>query len=213
MIRRALFSNKYLIAFATMSLALLFFATGCGAAGPMAAESETAAAVKSKTVNKVYITWYGFNDNSCQVESQHDCNTIAFPQGDGWPTSHDIATEGSGTYNDPNTFATGVNDNGSGAEIAVGTVIYVPMVRKYFVMEDQCYECGNEWRAKKSWHVDLWMGPSYGSANGPLMNCEDNLTQGDTYKGTGTIIINPASNLPVDKNPLFTHNKCTAHTY
>lgn len=57
---------------------------------------------------------------------------------------HEIATEGKGTFDDPNTFATAARDAGSPAEFAPGTRIYVPEVRKYFVMEDQCYECGKE---------------------------------------------------------------------
>jgi hypothetical protein len=161
----------------------------------------------------VFLTWYGFNDNSCQIESQHDCNTIAFPVSGGFPTVHDIATEGKGTFDDPNTFATGVKDSGSPAEIDVGTLIYVPMVRKYFVMEDQCAECSNEWFNNGTWHVDLWMGPSYGSSNTPLLACEDQLTVGDTNHGTGTIIIDPPPGLPVDTNPLFSNDTCTAHTY
>jgi hypothetical protein len=166
-----------------------------------------------QTITDVYITWYGFNDNSCQVETQHDCNTIAFPMSDGFPTVHDIATEGTGRYADPITFATAANDSGTSAEITVGHLIYVPYVRKYFVMEDQCYECGQEWDAQQAWHVDLWMGPSYGSDDASLTSCEDSLTLGSTYSGTGTIIVDPPSNLPVDTTPLFTNNTCSAHTY
>jgi hypothetical protein len=165
------------------------------------------------TINGVYVTWYGFNDNSCQIESEHNCNTIAFPKSGGFPTKHDIATEGTGTYSDPVTFATAANDDGSGAEIKVGSIIYVPEVRKYFVMEDSCYECGQEWAAQRSWHVDLWMGPSYGSDNTSLMNCEDKLTLGSAYHGSGTIIVNPPTTLTVDTHPLFSNDTCTAHTY
>jgi hypothetical protein len=167
----------------------------------------------NKTITGVYITWYGFNDNSCQVESQHDCNTIAFPKSDGWKVPHEIATEGKGTFDDPSTFATAAKDSGSPSEFPPGTKIYVPEVRKYFVMEDQCAECGTEWFSRKSYHVDLWMGPSFGSNNGKLMACEDKLTLGSTYHGTGKIIVNPPANLPVDTNALFTNNTCTAHTY
>jgi hypothetical protein len=161
----------------------------------------------------VYITWYGFNDNSCQVESQHDCNTIAFPKSDGWHVPHDIATEGAGTYTDPSTFATAARDSGSPAEFSPGTRIYIPSVRKYFIMEDQCYECGQEWFSKQSHHVDLWMGPSYGSDSGPLNDCEDQLTIGSAYHGDGVVIVNPPSNLPVDTTRLFANDRCTAHTY
>jgi hypothetical protein len=171
------------------------------------------------TIHNVYITWYGFNDNSCQVESQHDCNTIAFPKSAGFPVAHDIATEGLGTFDSPNTFATAATDSGSPAELAPGTRIYVPEVRKYFIMEDQCFECGQEWftptqgAPETNYHVDLWMGPSFGSANTPLMSCEDQLTLGDPYHGTGTIIVNPPPDLPVDTTPLFSNDTCTAHTY
>jgi hypothetical protein len=86
-------------------------------------------------------------------------------------------------------------------------------VHKYFVMEDDCAECINEWNSKMSWHVDLWMGPSYGSNNTALMSCEDQLTVGATYAGTGSIIINAPPGLPVDTTPLFSNDTCTAHTY
>lgn len=185
-----------------------------GAAGSTSGTGGGAgAAGTGQTIKHVYVTWYGYNDNSCQVESQHNCNTIAFPKSGGFPTVHDIATEGKGTYIDPITFATAANDSGTSAEIAVGKLIYVPYVRKYFVMEDQCFECGQEWAAQQSWHVDLWMGPSYGSNTASLTSCEDSLTLGSTYNGTGTIIVDPPAGLPVDTTPLFTNDSCTAHTY
>jgi hypothetical protein len=193
---------------------------GCGPVPQnQAGVEDQEAATHAATWKDVFITWYGFNDNSCQVESQHNCNTIAFPKSDGWPVRHNIATEGKGTFDDPNTFAASANDNGgdnesgSGATIKPGTKIYVPEVRKYFVMEDSCLECTNEWNSHHSHHVDLWMGPSVGSANQPLMDCEDKLTIGDTNHGTGTIIVNPPSTLTVDTNPLFKNNKCTAHVF
>jgi hypothetical protein len=167
-----------------------------------------------QTLLNVYITWYGFNDNSCQVESDHNCNTIAFGKSDGFPTKHDVATEGTGTYADPGTFATAAADDGATAEIAPGTLIYIPSVHKYFIMEDQCAECGDEWDQKKAYHVDVWMGPSFGSDNDPLMACEDQLTLGDdTFQGTGTIIVNPGPDLPVDTAPLFANGACTTHVY
>jgi hypothetical protein len=167
-----------------------------------------------QTLLNVYVTWYGFNDNSCQVETDHNCNTIAFGKSDGFPTKHDVASEGTGTYADPGTFATAAADSGSPAEIAPGALIYIPSVHKYFIMEDQCAECGAEWDQKKAYHVDVWMGPSFGSDNDPLMACEDQLTLGDaTFQGTGTIIVNPGPDLPVDTAPLFANGACTTHVY
>src|SRR5262249_53520735 len=53
----------------------------------------------------VVLTWYGFNDNSGQVESQHGAATIAYPHNEGNPTPHNLATEGRGTFHNPITFA------------------------------------------------------------------------------------------------------------
>jgi hypothetical protein len=217
---------------APLSLAVMLCLTaGCGGKGNQGGGNPDQGIADGgdggpQTLLNVYVTWYGFNDNSCQVESDHNCNTIAFGKSDGFSTKHDIATEGSGTYDDPTTFATAAADSGSPAEFAPGTIIYLPYVHKYFVMEDQCAECGDEWDQKKAYHVDLWMGPSYdltanndmGSdmgtvANSALETCEDQLTLGDgTFQGTGTIIVNPAPDLPVDTSPLF-NGACTTHTY
>lgn len=206
------------------ALIAALFVAACGTPEPADAQddqalgeipSELSAPLAANTkLSNVYITWYGFNDNSCQVESDHNCNTIAFPKSDGFAVPHNFATEGKGTFADPITFATAAKDSGSPAEFAPGTKIYVPSVRKYFVMEDQCAECGQEWFPNKGYyHVDLWMGPSVGSADGPLMNCEEKLTIGAPKKGTGVIIVNPSSDLPVDTTALFSNNTCTAHVY
>jgi hypothetical protein len=166
------------------------------------------------TLLNVYVTWYGFNDNSCQVETDHNCNTIGFPKSDGFPTKHEIGTEGDGSYDNPGTFATAIDDTGMTGELLPGTIIYLPKYRKYAIMEDQCAECGTEWAQKMAYHVDVWMGPSYGSDPAPLMSCEDQLTLGDgTFMGTGTIIVNPAPDLPVEPTPLFANGTCTTKTF
>ena len=208
---------------AGLSLAVMLALTaGCGGSGQTGGGSPDlggtggggGASGGPQTLLNVYVTWYGFNDNSCQVESDHNCNTIAFGKSDGFPTRHDAGTEGTGTFDDPGTFATASADSGSPAELAPGTVIYIPSVRKYFVMEDQCAECGMEWDQKMAYHVDVWMGPSYGSDDVPLMDCEDTLTLGDDpFQGTGTVIVNPSADLPVDDTPLFANGACTTHTY
>jgi hypothetical protein len=175
----------------------------------------------------VYMTWYGFNDNSCSVESQHSCNTIAFP-GVG-PKKHRFAMEGKGTYSDPVTAAASANDAGTGdlesaggATLKPGTIIYNPEVKKYFVMEDQCAECTSNYLCKPDFstspptrapagckidqykHIDFWMGPSFLQSASTLNACEDNSTIGNPYRGTGTVIVNPPPNLPVNTKPLYT---------
>jgi hypothetical protein len=143
----------------------------------------------------MYITSYGFNDNSPPSAD------IAYPKSDGYPTLHNLATETSGNYDDPITFAT------DKAELAIGSKVYVAHVRKYFIMEDDCVECDNDWKSKK-YHIDMWMGPQSSSPASVLYACEDKVT-----KDAGIVIINPPSNLPVDTTPMFSGGKCTAVIY
>jgi hypothetical protein len=42
---------------------------------------------------------------------------------------------------------------------------------------------------------------------------EDKLTIGTADDGTGTIVVDPPSNLPVNTTPLFSNDTCTAHQY
>jgi hypothetical protein len=178
--------------------------------------------------DKVLMTWYGFNDNSCATEGQHGCNDIADP-GFG-PKKHTSATEGVGTYGDPITAA--ASDTGDaghsyesfgGATLKPGTLIYNPEVKKYFIMEDSCLECGDEYACKLSpddtddpkppancvkntnLHIDFWMGPDTSQDSADLETCEDDSTIGGSeYKGTGSVIVNPPDGLPVVTTPLYT---------
>jgi hypothetical protein len=161
------------------------------------------------------MTNYGFNDNSCQVESQHNCATIAYP-GLG-PMGHQEATEGAGTYDDPITAAasgdnggTGENESQGGATLAPGTIIYNPLTMKYYIMEDQCAECTADYNCaydddeakgtpgdppaagscstNQFFHIDFWMGPTVSQTDpANLINCENNATLGDTYNVSGAI--------------------------
>eukprot|EP01004_Peranema_trichophorum_P008464 NODE_7220_length_799_cov_25.995562_g6612_i0.p1 GENE.NODE_7220_length_799_cov_25.995562_g6612_i0~~NODE_7220_length_799_cov_25.995562_g6612_i0.p1 ORF type:complete len:227 (-),score=22.13 NODE_7220_length_799_cov_25.995562_g6612_i0:118-774(-) len=135
--------------------------------------------VLSSTQVSSLVTFYGARDNCPPGGS------IAYP------SIHKVAG-GTGTYQDPITFA------GAKDAIKPGTKIYVPFLSKYFVMEDDCEECRKEWKKSKKWHVDLWMGPSTLIAGTELIACENALTKDKT-----AIIIDPAPNLSVNKNPLF----------
>ncbi|HLZ59449.1 MAG TPA: hypothetical protein VKR06_21090 [Ktedonosporobacter sp.] len=150
----------------------------------------------------VFLTWYGFNDNSGTTENQHGSALIAFPKSDGNPTPHNLATEGKGTYTDPITFAARDNDHKT---FPIGSVIYVPLTEKYYVMEDQCGDNDPQGCLHGTHHVDLWMGPQSASNSTALMNCEDNNTPSNSVK----VIINPSATLTVDTTVEFSHNKCT----
>ncbi len=141
------------------------------------------------------VTFHGFDDNSPPNAE------IAYPQNDGFPTVHDQATEGTGTYSDPITLGTDPR------ELAVGSIVYVPYLEKYFVMEDECTECKSAWSNNQEYVIDLWMGPQASSPPGALSACENRLSRDST-----TVIVNPASNLQVDTTSLLTNGTCTAHT-
>jgi hypothetical protein len=153
------------------------------------------------------MTDYGFNDNSCQTENEHDCGDIAFP-GLG-PMQHQQATEGAGTYDDPITAAAAASSDGSselesqgGVTLSPGTIIYNPLTQKYYIMEDQCAECTADYNCQydddenmgtpgdppascnqdQFFHIDFWMGPTVSQQDPTnLNNCEGNTTIGDTY--------------------------------
>jgi len=69
-------------------------------------------------------------------------------------------------------------------------------------MEDGCVECNSDW-ASGLYHVDLWIGPDSVSDDTALANCECAIT-----RDPGTIIVNPASNLPVNTAKIFLNNVC-----
>ena len=131
-------------------------------------------------------TWYGAKDNCPPGGS------IAYP------TVHTVAG-GKGTYNDPITFA-GVKERE-----APGTIYYIPQWRKYFIMEDECEECVDEWKKdKKDFHIDLWMGPDTCTPGPYLIECENALT------GQHDVTMNPSAHLAVDPVAIFDANR-TVH--
>jgi len=122
-----------------------------------------------------YVTFYGFDDNDDGNPAHLGTATISKP------TVHDLANEDLGTYERPGTLAS------DKSFLAPGTKVYVPALQRYYVMEDTCVECSEDWSQNKR-HVDLYV-----SGSGPeLRACEDRLTMARTK-----IIIDPPSDLPV----------------
>lgn len=170
-----------------IGLAVAAVVSGMALANSAGAATAKPAAARTLTS---YVTLYGWVDNS--------------PPGNGISGGriHSHAG-GTGTYADPVTFATAV------AELPYGTRIYVPYMKKYFIHEDECTECDSDWSHGHKWRTDLWAGGDKNSVRDPeksaLLNCEDALTQ------HAQIIINPASNLPVDTTPIFNAKTRACH--
>jgi hypothetical protein len=152
---------------------------------------------QASTTRNFLVTLYGWPDNSPPG------NAIAYPQNEGYPTIHNVAS-GTGTYADPITYAT------DQAELPVGTIVYYPYLHRYFIMEDDCTECDEDWTGQGPdggpglYHIDLWINGQGGNSN-DVINCEDDLTQ-----NSESVIVDPPSTEAVDTTPLFnsSNNSC-----
>ena len=122
-----------------------------------------------------YVTMYGFPDNEPPYSA-----TIAHP------VLHQQAG-GTGTFNNPITFA------GNPNEIPFGTKIYVPYLDKYFIMEDIC---ANAVEHPNQFQVDLWAGGTYSTNVQALLAVEAANT-----RGSAEITINPDPGHPVNVTP------------
>ncbi|TNC24348.1 hypothetical protein [Amycolatopsis alkalitolerans] len=107
---------------------------------------------------------------------------IAFPT-----ILHGLAG-GSGTYDDPVTFAA------APGAFAPGTRIYVPDLRRYFVLEDLCASCGGT-------HIELWTGSALDDG---IRTCEARLGA----QGTRSYLVSPPPWLPVAPGPLYDGGGC-----
>ncbi len=137
---------------------------------------------------KVQVTYYAAADNDPPGSAQ-----IAYPN------SRHPSAGGSGTVADPLSLATDPR------EIRPGVLVYYPTVRKYFVMEDDCVPCIDQWSQDRTPHVDLWMSNTTAPA---VQDCEAALTPDDP----DTIIVNAPTDLPVDTRPLFSGGRCWPNT-
>ncbi|SEB32191.1 Ricin-type beta-trefoil lectin domain-containing protein [Amycolatopsis tolypomycina] len=150
-----------------------------------------AASADAATTQPTFLTFYGWWDNTPPG------GDIAYPQ------IHDTAG-GKGTYTDPITFAT------SSDELKPGTKVWVPRVKKYFIMEDGCDECSDDWNSEGPnggpglRHIDLWLGGQGGSAFDAI-DCEDALTHynPDNTPVMEPVVVDPPSNEPYDPTPIF----------
>ncbi len=148
-------------------------------------------AAQAATTQPTFLTFYGWYDNTP-------------PGGDiSYPRIHDTAG-GKGTYADPITFAT------STAELKAGTKVWVPRVKKYFIMEDGCDECSADWNGHGPnggpglRHIDLWLGGKGGRAFDAI-DCEDALTHynADNTPVLEPVVVDPPSTEPYDATPIF----------
>lgn len=163
------------------------------------------ASSSERIVNTAYTTAYTWHDNT-------PAGSVAISH----PVLHQTAG-GTGTYADPITIAVG-HSLATGQDVLdfpAGTRIYLPDVRRYFIVEDTCgdgndpengpcHQGTNVHGTNSSIWIDMWIGgQSMSSAEAD--NCASKVT--DVH----TAVFNPASNYVVASGAGVIHDgKCDA---
>lgn len=178
----------------------------CGVFGgwAWAHRSSSPTAASSETILKAYTTAYTYWDNTPPGSS-----IIAFAKKDTFPTVHDEAG-GQGTYDDPITLAVGhvLAEATDTPDFLPGTRFYVPVVRRYFIVEDTCGDGDRPQdipchKAEEGdLQVDLWIDGHDGTAE-QVDACASALTE------IHTIIKDPAPDYVVVPGALFQNGTCT----
>ncbi len=127
-------------------------------------------------VYKLILTFYGFPDNDPPG------NIISYPK------IHQVAG-GTGTYEDPITVAIVTTDNGG--NWAPGTLMYVPYLKKYLIVEDECATCVPD-------QIDVWMN-SDSNFPSEVLQCQKTWTPKEPVE----VEINPPADREVITIPLF----------
>jgi hypothetical protein len=142
------------------------------------AVSLTASAEDPPRTITAFVTGYTFADND-----PPGSDAIARPR------IHARAG-GTGTYSDPITLAVyaGTHDP--------GTLFYIPHVRRYFIVEDDCATC-----ARIEW-LDMWIGGTPADSYETQDRCARSLT------GTYRVEVDPPADRPVDPGPLLDQGRC-----
>jgi hypothetical protein len=170
-----------------LAVGLIFFGM------PTAAQAHSVPAAPPVTTGTVqaFMTLYGYVDNSPPgTDIAHPC----IHSGAG----------GTGTYADPITFATDIQ------ELPWCELIYVPYMERYFIHEDECSQCDHDWKKFQKYRFDMWAGGDKASLHQPekkaLLQCESTWTRGNSIKDKNnpTITLDPPPDLPVTTTPIFT---------
>ncbi|KAL3896230.1 MAG: hypothetical protein SGCHY_004209 [Lobulomycetales sp.] len=152
-------------------------------------QKQNCVAVSAVVVAIITISMFNDNDNGF---GQFSTATIAFPRSRYPQTIHEIATEDLGTFERPSTFA--ADDR----VYSIGEKIYIPRLKKYFILEDGCVICSKD-ASKGKGRVDIFIGGNQGPQDAQaLRSCQRSLTRQNEV-----IVRNPAGNLPVDETRLY----------
>jgi 3D (Asp-Asp-Asp) domain-containing protein len=179
-------------------------ATDC-TLGPQQTQYPTLSCSGATTLSEK-VTFYGYPDND-DGNGTFGTNVIAYGlqwQGHSRHTNAqgDPVAGGVGSYDDPITVAASYGNS----TLPPGALVYIPGLKKYFLVEDICGNCTAAW-------IDLWMESNAGSDASAVTQCENNWTGDDTQPRE--VWLNPPSGLQVDTTPFFNvgTNQCNPVTW
>ena len=203
--------SKSIAVMSVCALVALAFATAeVSAAKKAARKAKTIPTGTNATFVLDSMTFYGYFDNSPP----------------GTAIAHPVLHSGAGgvgTFDDPITFAVAPEVQN---KVPAGTIMYIPSLKKYFIMEDDCTSsgpggvpvqgqgCDGELKSGIN-EFDLWIdgdphknaadNPGSGSGNNDsnMTDCEDTLTASKV-----TVIMNATDGQPVNTAPLDKNGKC-----
>jgi len=142
----------------------------------------TGAAIAASQTETVELTGYSWQDNTPPGSADICCSVIHRKAG------------GVGTYVDPITTAV-PGRSGQNMQTPAGTRLYIPKLRRYFIVEDSGAS------AKNLRRFDLWVG-GQGYSKSSSDRCMNSFT------GRAQVIMNPRSGFPVTVGPLTGPNGC-----
>lgn len=160
--------------------ALLIGGLAATHAGVSAVAAPVSTDSSGATITTGFITGYTIHDND-----PAGSKAIAYSSAWEGRAVHSEAG-GIGTYADPITLAALVGD------YAPGTRFYLPHVKRYFVLEDTCADCGQ----KSEW-IDMWIGGELSDSAAATTRCAESLT------GYHAFEVHPPAGRPVVTGPLF----------
>lgn len=144
------------------------------------------------STSTVKVTFYGYPDND------PPSNTIAYPKSE-YPSCAHNEAGGAGTFHDPITVAVITKDSGGNWE--PGTLMYVPDLKKYFIVEDECAEgCEND-------QIDVWMESNADNDKDAVDRCEKAWTL-----DKAEVEIDPPDDREVDTKPFFNTRNDTCNS-
>ena len=179
-------------------------ATDC-TLGPQQTQYSTLSCSGATTLSDK-VTFYGYPNND-DGSGNFGTNVIAYGvqwQGHSRHTNAqgNPVAGGTGSFADPITVAASEGNS----SLPPGTLIYLPGLKKYFLVEDICGNCLTDW-------LDLWMESNASSNAGAVTQCESNWTGDATQRRE--VWLNPPPSLQVDTNPFFNvgTNQCNPVTW